>query len=591
MGTVQKIPLDFTVSAHEYIARQLGASTCKNWYGDIDEKGNFKLPYFPFPGSELFSDDGKSMPVRYMYSLNGNLHAVVGNEFRIYNDQGGYKTIGNLNTAIDFARMIANDNQILITDQANGYVYQVVGTTSRNANSFFRLENASSLISTPEFYGTGALNDLIAIGSYTGGVSKIYKIQIDSASAPADTFRWSDTGGTTWNASSVTITGGSQTLNNGIQISFTHTTGHTKDDFWTFNTTTDNAFYPPLIPGYLDTYGVYPKQNSKRFYLTNLNDFSQIYALTFAQANAFPDNLVAAISVNQEMIMFCETTIEFWYDVGGTGFPFQRRPNILINYGCAAPYTLAVASNNILIWVGQNSNGGKQVLLMSGYQVKTISDKPLNEKLREYTDIKDAFAFVIEWEGHIFYFLTIPSADVTWVYDLKTERWYQRTTRRAVSPEIKSQDYVEGRYLASCHCYHNGMHLIGDYRSGKIYKLSQNYYKDGDEVIICEATSIPFHDNLNRVSIFSLQLVFQAATANITGTGYDPLIMLQSSKSGTYGWQKELRRTMGQVGEHQTRIKWNRLGTGRNWVFRIRNSDPVYRVLMGAIAEIEDTGQ
>lgn len=683
---IVRMPIDFAVKSSEYIARQLEGATCKNWYGTVSEKGEFQLPLFPFPGSELWSDDNSAAPVRQLYSLNGILYGVVGNEFRIYSDFGGYHVAGKLNTTLGRISIIANDTQILIDDFQNGYIYQLVETSTRTAKSFFRIENATTFISAPVFTGRGSdTHELTIEGSYTGDVSRQYKVQIDGSTSPYissvvfigsgvndmtafgvysatqtklykieidgsaggidtfkwsdsngaawnainvpiagisqslnngisvlfahigthtignawtftaypaasnDTFRWSQDGGTTWIAQNIVITGGLQLLNNGIQIKFLHLAGHTKEDFWTFDTTTDSAFYPPLIPTYLDTYGVFLKQNSRRFYLTKQDDFSQINAMTFAEANAWPDNLVAGIMLNQELILLCEKSIEFWYDVGAATFPFLRRPNLLVPYGCVAPYSLAMGAQNILFWLGQNANGGRVVLAMAGYQVTVISDEPLHQKLQEYKNIHRAYGFIIGWQGHVFYFLTFPDDDVTWVYDLSTKRWSQRTTRR--KPEnISTDEYIEGRYLANCHVYHNGEHYVGDWRGGKIYKLSQNYYKDGTEPIICEITTSPLHVNLNRLSIYSLQIVFQAATATEYGEGSEPTIMLQHSKTGTYNWSKELRRGIGKTGEYQRRIKWNKLGTARNRVFKIRNSDPVYRVLLGGVADLEDVG-
>jgi len=60
-----------------------------------------------------------------------------------------------------------------------------------------------------------------------------YKVQIDGTGTP-NTFKWSDNGGTSWNATGVQITGDWQDLNNGTKIRFETTTGHTLNDSWVF---------------------------------------------------------------------------------------------------------------------------------------------------------------------------------------------------------------------------------------------------------------------------------------------------------------------------------------------------------------------
>jgi hypothetical protein len=65
-----------------------------------------------------------------------------------------------------------------------------------------------------------------------------YRVQIDGAGIP-DTFKWSNDGGATWEASTVNITGAAQTLENGLTITFAATTGHTNGDYWDIYITQD----------------------------------------------------------------------------------------------------------------------------------------------------------------------------------------------------------------------------------------------------------------------------------------------------------------------------------------------------------------
>lgn len=85
---------------------------------------------------------------------------------------------------------------------------------------------------TDVFTGTGLddFNKGVA-NSFTGTANLNYKVQIDGTGTP-DTFKWSDDGGSTWDATTVAITGADQALNNGINIRFSATIGHTLNDNW-----------------------------------------------------------------------------------------------------------------------------------------------------------------------------------------------------------------------------------------------------------------------------------------------------------------------------------------------------------------------
>lgn len=60
-----------------------------------------------------------------------------------------------------------------------------------------------------------------------------YKIQIDGTSSP-NTFKWSDDGGGSWDATGVGITKAWQTLNNGVKVIFESDENHVSADSWDF---------------------------------------------------------------------------------------------------------------------------------------------------------------------------------------------------------------------------------------------------------------------------------------------------------------------------------------------------------------------
>ena len=60
-----------------------------------------------------------------------------------------------------------------------------------------------------------------------------YRVQIDGTGSP-NTFKWSDDGGTTWDATVIPITGQAQALNNGVTVKFDSVDGHTSGDHWDF---------------------------------------------------------------------------------------------------------------------------------------------------------------------------------------------------------------------------------------------------------------------------------------------------------------------------------------------------------------------
>ena len=94
---------------------------------------------------------------------------------------------------------------------------------------------SGAVVDAVTFTGSG-LDDATSGGTYTGEEVKEYVVEIDATGTP-DTFQWSNDGGVTFEATGVAITGAAQTLEDGVQITFAATTGHTLNDQWAFAAT------------------------------------------------------------------------------------------------------------------------------------------------------------------------------------------------------------------------------------------------------------------------------------------------------------------------------------------------------------------
>lgn len=111
----------------------------------------------------------------------------------------------------------------IVQVDASGPTYSVIvtpGTAVANAYEHY-------------FDGVG-LNDFspnATLTGYTNTIGEVYTVRISSAGTP-DAFRWKRRG--TSESSPINITGGWQTLEFGVEIKFTATTGHTVDDRWHF---------------------------------------------------------------------------------------------------------------------------------------------------------------------------------------------------------------------------------------------------------------------------------------------------------------------------------------------------------------------
>ena len=100
-------------------------------------------------------------------------------------------------------------------------------------------------LNTITFQGTG-LDDASIAGVFTGTDRATYTIIIDGIGTP-DTFKWKKNDGVF--TPGVNITGNEQILSDGIGVSFTTTTGHSKGDTWSISVTVgeENCLFERLL--------------------------------------------------------------------------------------------------------------------------------------------------------------------------------------------------------------------------------------------------------------------------------------------------------------------------------------------------------
>jgi|GEM_PF-6712624 len=109
--------------------------------------------------------------------------------------------------------------------------------TARTSSGSLALLTRCGVDRTPPV--TESKTGSLSLTAYTGvfGYQSIsvvnYKVQIDGDGGP-NTFKWSDDGGSTWDATGVEITEDGIELNNGVMVGFDNLTGGVIGDYYTF---------------------------------------------------------------------------------------------------------------------------------------------------------------------------------------------------------------------------------------------------------------------------------------------------------------------------------------------------------------------
>lgn len=380
----------------------------------------------------------------------------------------------------------------------------------------------------------------------------------------------------------------------------------------------DPDFAGSVNVGFIDGYFVYNQPNTQKIWITALYDGASIDPLDFASAEGSPDNVVGLIVDHREIWIFGTNSTEVWYNSGALDFPFTRIQGAFNELGCVAPYSIAKMDNSIF-WLGADARGQGIVYRADGYIGKRISTHSIEWQIQSYGTISDAIAYTYQQDGHSFYVLTFPSANVTWVFDAATSVWHQRGTWTVD---------VFTRHRSNCQVSYNNKILVGDYQNGNIYSFDLNTYTDNGVLQRWVRTwrALPTgENNLRRTSQHNLQLdcesgvglsgytkdeePFNLTTQNgeklitqngeyimavpvLATQGADPQVMLRWSDDGGHTWSNEHWSSVGRIGQFGRRVMWRRLGMTqkiRDRVYEISGSDPVKMDIMGAELIISPT--
>lgn len=339
-------------------------------------------------------------------------------------------------------------------------------------------------------------------------------------------------------------------------------------------TTISDADYPGgKTIRYIDSYFVTNPIDAGTLYSCDENDGTSWNALNFATAEAFSDNTVAIARNNGQLWVFGTDSTEIMNNDGGSGFPFVPVEGATIEQGCGAAYSIQNI-NNSLIWLDDRGFIVQNV----GYDAKIISNETINKEIPTYRVKSDAFSYQYLDRGHLFYAITFPTAQKTWVYDLNTGLWHEQA--------YWTENATFTRSKINCVARMGKLTLAGDFESGKIYAIKSNVYLDGTQEIHRIKTTPFLYRGFDNIEISRLELKVQAGHANSTGVGSDPKIMLRISKDGGHTWGNEIVRSIGKIGEYNKRVKFPRLGTAREWLFEFRFSDPCAFSLIEAVADV-----
>ena len=354
---------------------------------------------------------------------------------------------------------------------------------------------------------------------------------------------------------------------------------------------------------YSDTYFAFNQIGTNGWIVTSPNQiaFNTLYA---ANKSAKADPISTFVFLARQAWLIGQQTTEVWFNAGGTPFPYQAWPNVLIPYGIAAPYSLVKADVG-LFWISRSDKGQALAVQTKGYAVEAISTRALEYEWSNYQTVADVIGGTYQVSGHTFIIFHFPSADKTWAYDLATKQWHRRTytDKNGVAHREKTAFYTlaseQGGYLPT---------IIGqDWQTGAIYALDAKTYTDAGAPIICKRT-FP-HIAKGMLNLTHVAFVADFETGGIqnvpqpmpTGDDFNrdfnsdfggvdqimdplsgPVLNLRYSNDGGSSWSNYRPKGILATGKYRQILRWRGLGMARDRIYELSWSFNGPSALQGA---------
>lgn len=321
--------------------------------------------------------------------------------------------------------------------------------------------------------------------------------------------------------------------------------------------------------------------NTWHFSKLGLTEFDTEGNLDFYSAEQSSDPILALRSVNGALWLFGNRSYEIWRTSDNQDDPYSYVGGSSSQIGIKAPKSLATV-NDMVFWLGASDVGVDAVWMGTGNTAVRVSTMGIEGQIVKLSQREQAIAWCYASDGNIFYLLSFPYANRTFVYEHTTKTWHERLYRDLASAQWKVYPYQYG-------CYANNRIYCGTLYDSSICYLNKDKYTEWNgSQIVRQRISPIYYNELNNITMKEIMVDGQVgATELLTGQGYDPQIMLEISKDGGNSYGNIKSKSIGQQGNYRKAVRWNAQGIGRNLVLRFTISDPVPYTIYQARLDFE----
>jgi hypothetical protein len=340
---------------------------------------------------------------------------------------------------------------------------------------------------------------------------------------------------------------------------------------------TDAQYVAGNTSGYLDGYiftvanDASGSSNEGRIWFSDISDASAWSGNVIDPS--FASDKAQAIGIVNDNLAFINTNSTTVYRNDGTN-PFSEISGSTTQIGTRAPNSV-VSFKEGVVWLGGSRLGEVAVYFLSrDYTIQQISPPSITWQLNNKINTSDAEGFIQHTkDGHLFYYLTVPALETTYVYNFITKEWHQRKSRRGFPTQ--QGENLQYRFRGRNYINFHGMNLFGDWYSGKIFKEDYDVYTEDSQIITRVFSSPVYTEEKRQMLINSIELDCHSGEGATTGQGVEPILEFRKSTDGGRTYNNPRIVYLNRLGQRENRVRLTQLGSARDWHVSFTLTDPI----------------
>ncbi len=329
---------------------------------------------------------------------------------------------------------------------------------------------------------------------------------------------------------------------------------------------TDPDFLATVAGTVLGERGWFARRDTNEFFGSDISNFGAYNPLTFASAETDPDQVLNVIRKKAALWILGQRSTEYWQTIQDTTLPLRAVLGASKDRGMGAVFSLAEAGERFA-WFADDLTAR----MIEGSSMQKISDLELELLVRGdgtpdfpgFAVTDDAIGFFLDGPVHKVYYLTFPTAGLTWGYDFTTGLVHRR--------ESEGLGYWRIGSIALFNSKLYGFDLV----NGKILEIDQGA-KDEDGEILRRVITTPSISSPYDWTLPYIELDMEVGQS--PDPSADPKMIVEYSKDGGYTWTTWGNVELGRTGDFRHRIpirQFGRIQRHKDFILRFTVTDAV----------------